>query len=296
AQQTIHVKASYAPETAIIDAFADIETHRRMGELIRRVSTNGEDIRRMALADLDLRGCRRIMDLGCAFGAFTAALKGRIHPEATAVGLDVIPSYASAYLQSCRQAGIAGKFSAAGTAGLAAFADASFDLILCSYALYFFPEAIPELARLLHTEGTLVAITHFRGNARELLAAIKHILRERFGRTVERLPLELIIDRFAAENGHELLQPWFDSIETRDFLNNLVFSSEDIDHLFAYLRFKGPFFFAGTGLEKEALLPETAAFLRAEAQRQGRVTVTKDDRIFICRRPVHKGDKREERP
>lgn len=278
-------------ETAIIDTFADIDTHRRIGDLIRRVSTNRGDVRQIALEGLDLRCCRRILDLGCAFGAFTAALKGRVPQGATATGLDLIAAYEASYLQSCRQAGIGGTFSAAGTAGLAAFPDASFDLILCSYALYFFPGAIPELARLLHNDGTLVAITHFRGNARELLAAIKSVWAGKSGKSVERLPMEVIIDRFAAENGADLLKPWFTDIAIRDYPNQLVFSPGDIDSLREYLRFKGPFFFAGTGLEAGDLLTGTISTIRKEAEDWGSFTVTKDDRIFICRHPVDKGVK-----
>jgi len=143
-------------QAQIHKVFDDVQAHLRIAELIRRFSTNRRDVRRTSLEGLDLKDCRQILDLGCAFGSFTDKLEGRVSPDAVATGVDVIGGYEPLFLAACRRAGIRGRFFSTGTPILETFADRTFDLILCSYALYFFPEAIPEIARLLHPQGTFV--------------------------------------------------------------------------------------------------------------------------------------------
>ncbi|HOK06333.1 MAG TPA: methyltransferase domain-containing protein [Syntrophales bacterium] len=272
-------------EADLFRAFGDVETHLRIGAVIRKVSTNRNDIRALALAGLDLSGVRRVMDLGCAFGAFTEALRGRVAQEAQALGVDIIPSYEEPYLEACRRAGIPGRFSAAGTALLPTLPPASFDLVLCSYSLYFFPETIPSLVRLLADKGILVAITHFRNNARELIEIIKDVLRDR-GKEVEKLSLEIIIEGFCGENGAALLSPHFGTVEKRDFENRLVFTPGDLETLESYLRFKAPLLFGGALAAMEGLLPAVMERLRETVRERGVLEVSKDDRIFVCRDPL----------
>ena len=58
--------------------FDKVQAHRRIAELIRRFSTNRRSVHETALEGLDLRECRQILDLGCAFGLFTDKHRGRI--------------------------------------------------------------------------------------------------------------------------------------------------------------------------------------------------------------------------
>jgi ubiquinone/menaquinone biosynthesis C-methylase UbiE len=273
-------------QAQIHKVFDDVQAHLRIAELIHRFSTNKNDVHRTALEGLDLKECRQILDLGCAFGSFTDRLKDRVSHEAVATGVDVIGSYEPLYLAACRRAGIHGRFFSTGTSILKAFADRSFDLILCSYALYFFPERIPEIARILHKKGTFVVITHHRQNAGEMIRLIKRIL-DTMGLFHERdLPLENITGRFSSENGEALLQPWFGRITAINFPNKLVFARQDIEYFLDYYRFKSPLYFTDTGLDMEAIIPAVSEQIRrAASERQG-ITISKDDCIFICALPL----------
>lgn len=284
-------------QAQIHKVFEDVQAHLRIAELIQRYSTNKRDIHRAALEGLDLQGCRQILDLGCAFGSFTDRLKGRVSREAVATGVDVIGSYEPLFLAACRRAGIQGRFFSTGTSILETFADRSFDLILCSYALYFFPDMIPEISRLLHKKGTFVAITHHRHNAGEMIELIKRIL-DTMGLFHEReLPLETITGRFSSENGEALLQPWFGRVNVIDFPNKLVFSKQDIESFLEYYRFKSPLYFTDTGLDMEATVPVVSDRIRhAASERQG-ITISKDDCIFICALPRSgQEQRRQEKP
>ncbi len=271
--------------------FNDIHAHRHIADLIRRFSSNQRDVRQVALEGLDLRGCRRILDLGCAFGSFAESLRGRVHPAATITGVDVIEAYEPLFCEACRQAGIRGLFLPGGTSVLQTFADRSFHLILCSYALYFFPEVIPDISRLLSRKGIFIAITHHRRNAGELIDLTKNILAAKGLFRKRELPFEAIIGRFAAENGEALLKPWFQRIKTIDYPNTLAFPNADARYLLEYFRFKSPLYFTGVETDAEALLPLVLGDLeRVFAERNG-LTISKDDRIFICTLP-RQGEKK----
>ncbi len=272
-------------QAQIHKVFDNVQAHQRIAALIQKFSSNKHDVHRTALEGLDLKACRQILDLGCAFGSFTDKLKGRVSPEAVATGVDVIGTYEPLFLAACQRAGIHGRFFSTGAPILKAFTDRSFDLILCSYALYFFPEVIPEIARLLHKKGAFVAITHHRQNTAEMLGLIKSIL-DTIGLSHERdLPMEIITGRFSSENGEALLQPWFGRINVIDFPNKLVFSKQDIEYFLEYFHFKSPLYFTDTGLDMEAIIPVVSEHIRRAAAERNDITISKDDRIFICALP-----------
>lgn len=77
----------------ILQVFKKVQEHRRIERLIRQFSTNKDDIRITALNQVDLTDCQNVLELGCAFGSFTEALKDRLHPEAKITGLDIVPEY-----------------------------------------------------------------------------------------------------------------------------------------------------------------------------------------------------------
>jgi SAM-dependent methyltransferase len=269
--------------------FRDVHEHQRVAKLIQKFSTNKSNVLKTALCGLDLGDCRQILDLGCAFGSFTEKLKGRVTPDATATGVDIIAAYEPLYLAACRRASIQGQFFSTGLPILKTFPERSFDLALCSYALYFFPDVIPEVARLLRQEGFFAVITHCRRNTGELIDLTKRILKTNGLLQEKDLPLEIITDRFSSDNGEALLRPWFGRVEIIDFNNALVFPREDTGYLLEYFRFKSPFYLTDTGLNAEVILPMILETLeQASCERNG-MTVSKDDRIFICSLPRHGG-------
>ncbi len=268
------------------EVFRNVRNHREMERIIRRSSTNPEDIRRAALSGVDLTSCRNVLELGCAFGSFTVALKGRLHPRARITGLDIIPEYEPFFLEACEKAGYPGRFSSDGVHQISDFPAAGVDLILCSFALYFFVDVLPDIARILTPDGRLIAITHASGNMRELIGAIRNILKAR--RVIEPsdiLPIEQILKAFSAENGAALLAPHFGCIQQIDFPNTLVFPPRDMGAFVDYYRFKRPFFLAGTQPCADLIIPDLTKMLAGMAARSQTISMCKDDAIFICSQP-----------
>lgn len=267
--------------------FQDVQKHRLIGQLIRRFSTNKDDIRIKTFQGIDLSNGREVLELGCAFGAFTEALKGRLHQSAQIRGIDIIPEYKKYFLEACRRAGYEGTFSAAGVEEIKKYSDDAFDLVLCSYALYFFPHIIAEIPRVLREDGFFITITHSRRDMQELITLTKRILRQNaLLEEQQALPIEAIISRFSAENGRKQLRPYFHCVKTMDFKNRLIFEPQEIDYFMKYFHFKKAFFFMGTKAHKKDIISQLSETLADAATKGKKITMHKDDRIFICSKPV----------
>lgn len=266
--------------------FRNVQKHQNLEGLIRRFSSNKEDIRFKALNEVDLSSCRRVLEMGCAFGAFTEALKGRLHPEATIKGVDIIEEYQPFFLEACRRAGYSGEFSASGVQTIKKYPEASFDLIICSYALYFFVQMIPEIARVLKNDGVFITITHDQNNMRELIHITRKTLTEHHLLLKNQLlPIEVILRQFSSENGNKLLDPFFGRVQKIDFKNALIFQPWDIFFFIDYYQFKSPFFLAGTGIKKKNIVQKLLNKLQDIGAECSRITMSKDDAIFICSQP-----------
>lgn len=278
--------ADHLDPKKIREVFRDIRNHREMERIIRRSSTNPKDIRQVALSGVDLTSYRNVLELGCAFGSFTVALKGRLHPQARITGLDIIPEYEPFFLKACEKAGYPGRFSSDGVHQIAGFPPSGVDLILCSFALYFFVDTLPDIARILAPDGRLIAITHASGNMRELIEAIRSILKaHRLIEPSDILPIEQILKAFSAENGAALLAPHFGNIRRIDFPNTLVFPPRDIGAFIEYYRFKRPFFLAETPPGADVILSDLTRTVAGLAAGRQALSMCKDDAIFICSQP-----------
>ncbi|MCX5909405.1 MAG: class I SAM-dependent methyltransferase [Deltaproteobacteria bacterium] len=267
--------------------FTDVQGHILAAEVVRRHSINQEDIRSLALKGQFLAGCRKVLDLGCGFGFFTEALKGRVHPEASVTGIDRIEGYRPLFLEAVRKAGQTGEYLSSGAATLKTFGKDTYDLVLCSYALYFFPEIIPDIARILKRGGKFITITHRRKNMGELIAAIRDILSEKDLCPEDPLPVEKVIERFCGENGSMLLAPWFKHVQAIEYENSLTFHRDDQLDLVAYFRYKSPFFLSGLDLETEAAVHLLSTHLQETLTPAGAFTMSKDDTIFVCSAPLY---------
>jgi SAM-dependent methyltransferase len=156
------------------------------------------------------------------------------------------------------------------------WADASFDLVVASYSLYFFPNGLPEMARVLRPHGVFLAVTHTESSCRAFLRAL--------GLPESGSAFLSIILRFSAENGQERLAPWFETVERVDYANAIGFGAGDLDDLLQYLQFKLPLLSPDLeGKGDPARVLEQAA--RRALARSGRVTFEKGDAAFRCTRP-----------
>lgn len=281
-----------AKKTKVIDVYADVHTHRSIADMIRARSTNKQDIRDVSLEGLNLSECRNVLDLGCGFGFFTESLKNKISKKAVVLGLDIIGKYESAFLETCKNACVEGIFQTGGASTLKKFPKESFDLILCSYAIYFFPEALPYISRILKRDGIFIVITHHRNNLMELTSIAKDILIKNKMLRGQELPIEKIIKRFSSENGLSLLSKWFGKIKEIDYINSVIFRRNEISEIIKYFLFKSPFFLT----QKEAcdtqwLEKQVFDYLHETEFEMGSFTIIKNDKIFICSLPYNLWEK-----
>jgi len=274
-----------AEKSRVKEVFKDIDAHRFIADIVRKHSTNRSDVREIAVDMLDMSECRNILDLGCGFGFFTEILKGRVHPCAVVTGVDIIDGYETSFHETCKKAGLECRFLSEGASVINNFNDRSFDLILCSYALYFFPEFIPDISRILASSGSFIAITHDRNNMKELIAITKEVLSNNNVLKEERLPLEAIISHFSSENGMDMLSPWFGQLKTADYFNSLVFRPEDVPRIIEYFLFKSPFLLTGTDYELEHIINLLSIHIQKASFMRDGFTISKNDRVFICSSP-----------
>ena len=267
--------------------FRNVQKHLTIAQLIRRFSTNKEDIRKTALKHVDLSNCQNVLELGCAFGAFTEALKDKLNPNAIITGIDIIPEYRPFFMEACKRAGYEGLFFSSGIDKIKKYPSDSIDLVICRYALYFFPEMIPEIARIMKKDGFFITITHSSADMKEMVGIVKKILKQNNLLTEDQsLPIEIIFDQFSAENGQTLLQPFFSKIQSIDFKNKLVFQPREIEHFMDYFQFKKSFFLTGTDSHNKIIINQLLGELQDTAMKKNFVTMCKDDRIFICSHPI----------
>lgn len=271
----------------IRQVFRNVQKHRRIKQLIRRFSTNKNDIRVAALNQVDLSNCSSVLEPGCAFGSFTEALKDRLQPGAAITGLDIVPEYGPFFLEACTRAGYSGTFASSSVHPINKYPARTFDLVICSFALYFFIEIIPEIARVLKPGGVFITITHSRRNMKELIALTKNILREKkllSGR--ELLPIEIILRQFCSENGTTLLYPHFRRIQQIDFDNSLIFGAQETESFLEYYNFKRPFFLTGRNTRKNDIFDQLTLELQKMTIKSKNIQMCKNDRIFLCFEPV----------
>lgn len=271
----------------VVDVFVDVDAHRFTADIIKRHSTNRTDIRKIALEGCNLSGYRSILELGCGFGFFTEALEGRVPDDAVVTGVDIITEYESLFLHVCRHAGVRGKFLSAEAAVIKEFDTQSADLAICSYSLYFFPELISEISRILHQDGLFIATVHNSGNMGELISFVRNTLAAlNLVSHNDILPIEGYLNRCSSENGYNLLSPWFGEVEVRSYKNSLVFKPQDLYALLEYLRFKWPFF-----LNAKVDLGQVFDLFEIRLQQflghdSDCFVVSKDDAIFLCSKPL----------
>lgn len=259
-----------------LSAFGSPARHEAISRIIRRFSTNHQDVREVVLAGLDLSGVRRVLDLGCGFGFMTEAIASRAAPDAELIGIDAWPGNEGPYLSRIAGTGRRGRFVCQRLGSRLDWPDASFDLVVASYALYFFPAVLPEVARVLRPEGLFVALTHTRSSCEQLLRVV--------GLPGSGSPLLALIEGFCAENAEALLAPWFGQAQRVDYRNALAFDAAHLADLLEYVRFKLPLLVSGAGAEDE-LPAGLRAGLRAAVARGNPLLLDKNDAAFRCWRP-----------
>ena len=250
--------------------------HEAISGIIRQTSTNPIDVRDAVLDGVDLSFVRTILDLGCGFGFMTEAAARRAMPEATIVGVDACAANEGPYLGRVGATGRPTRFVCRRIDSQLDWPDASFDLIIASYAMYFLPGVLPEIARILSPQGVFITVTHTEKFCQDLMCVV--------GVSGPDSRLLGLVRSFSSESAASLLTPWFEEVERVDYHNSLAFEAGQRDELLTYLLFKLPLLLSDSPPDSE--LP--AALVRAvqaSLSDRGRVVLDKNDAVFRCKRP-----------
>ncbi|MCD4746925.1 MAG: class I SAM-dependent methyltransferase [Bacteroidales bacterium] len=269
----------------LADVFIDVNAHITSSEIILAHSTNKNDIREIALKNLNLLSSKNILDLGCGFGFFTRALKNKVCPDATITGLDCFKEYKNKFLNSCTESGFKGKFNSSGISALNKFESNSFDLILCSYALYFFPESISEISRIMKNNSIFIVITHNKSHLKEITKIINNFFIKNNIYITKELPHDKLIENFSGENGYMLLKQYIGNIKKIEYKNSLFFNIEYLHNFIEYFRFKKSFFIPGDLYYDNKLMDLIENNLNEQIKSKKRLLITKNDTIFVCTQP-----------
>jgi SAM-dependent methyltransferase len=168
----------------------------------------GDDPRDVALTAVAEASPRRVVEVGCGWGWFSARVAREL--DAQVVAVDISPRM----VELAREQGVDARV---GDVQDLPFDDGEFDCAVANWMLYHVPDldrALAELARVVRPGGRLVAATSSLGHLHELW---KLVGRDRY---TENLP-------FQAERAEESLQPFFSRIERRDVRGTLAFPDAD---------------------------------------------------------------------
>jgi len=256
------------------------------GHIIRSCSTNKNDVRDVALHDLDLSRVKRVLELGCGYGFFIEKLKGALCRNAVIQGLDLVENNREPYLHSVASIGYCGEFIEGSADCICKMESSGFDLIIACYSLYFFPHLISEIGRLLKPGGVFISITHSSFSLQEIMVLISQCLKKMGLPEYEDIRLNKLFRAFSMENGHKLLSPFFRKIEKIDFRNKMLFSVENIDDCIFFLA-KKRFLIYREILDACPKKVDEFEFCLFRAvndfiRENGEILLNKDDAIFRC--------------
>jgi SAM-dependent methyltransferase len=244
-------------------SYSDLPVHKLVSNIIKKHSKNKVDIRDMAHGLVDWSAVRTILDIGCGYGWFEEGLKG---PFDLITGIDCLEVNRDDFLAT---AGKIARETAFMKVHLPAPLDVPsdrFDFIAAAYSLYFFPGEAAEIARVLRPGGTFLAITHSEGMLEE---------GERFFSFNN---LKQVIRGFSAENAEEILRPYFRNITRVDYVNSLVFDSDESEDLAMYIDFKGAF------ISKDVMPERAKEAMIGVLKKEGRLSFNKNDTIFVVKK------------
>jgi SAM-dependent methyltransferase len=247
----------------IVQSYSNQSLHAKIGELIKVHSENKTDIRSIAKRMVEWKSVQRIIDLGCGYGWFEDALEESFD---LIVGVDFFIENSSPFARHAKKTAKDVIFETCLLPAAIDFPTGYFDLVVCAYSLYFFPDMLPEVKRILRNGGTFVIITHSES------------MLEEGKRFFDFKNLRTVIERFSAENGEAILRKHFQRITAVDYPNSLVFHRDDEKDLALYIDFKREF------IKKDAdpdLVRET---MLRELMRNGEFRLNKNDKIFLVKK------------
>jgi SAM-dependent methyltransferase len=272
--------------------YEEVDWHRRCKDIIQEYALNTKDIRDVALEGVDLSHVHRVLDLGCGYGFFTERLCRRLNSQAHITGIDVIEkNNRESFLRAVNQMGYTGTFIQGSADIITDMAQESFDLVIASFSLYFFPHMISRIAKVLRRTGLFIAVTHSRHTLHEVIRFVPSCMRAVGLTPPDDLRINRLFRMFSLEEGASQLSPHFEEVERILYENSLVFPFDQFDECVEYLDTKKHLIFKEVSEMYPYKIEDVAAAfnmaLFEHARLHGKVLITKDDGIFRCRLPVH---------
>lgn len=251
----------------IAKSYSDQILHARIGSIIRDHSENKTDIRSIAGKMIEWKNVRRVIDLGCGYGWFEDALMNSIDNKfELIVGIDYLNENADAFLRHAEKISINTGFKKLKLPAHLDFQADYFDLAVCAYSLYFFPDILNEIKRILRKDGIFLVITH------------SETMLEEGKRFFDFKNLRTIIEKFSAENGESILGKHFTHVTSADYPNSLVFHKGEEKELAEYIDFKREF------IKKDADPVVVRETMLNELGRNGIFRLNKNDKIFLVKK------------
>ena len=244
-------------------SYSDLPIHKLISGIIRKHSRNKADIRDIAHGLVDWSGVRTILDVGCGYGWFEKDLTG---PFDFVMGVDCLEENRDGFLAVAKQTAREAAFERIHLPAPLDLPPDRFDLAVAAYSLYFFPDELGEIARVLRPGGTFLVITHSEAMLEE---------GERFFSFNN---LKKVIKGFSAENGEELLRRHFSVVAAVGYDNSLEFDREDGRDLAMYIDFKGAF------ISKDVDPEHARKTMLGVLEKEGRLAFNKNDTIFVVKK------------
>ena len=256
--------------------YGDPRSHEAVSALIRRHSANTRDVRDAILEGTDLSSATEVLDLGCGFGFMAQAAAHLLPPQGRITGVDALPANGVPFTSRVRAEGRQAEFVCMTVDRRLPWRDRSYDLVVSTYSLYFFPQALAEISRVLRPDGRFLTVTHSAESLRKMLVLA--------GIPEERAPLLATVRRFCSENGSEVLRGSFSSVRAIDYRNTLIFDPTEIDDLLRYLRFKFRCYNEWPESEPELYELESRE-LQQRLRAMDEIVLEKNDTAFWCEGP-----------
>ena len=268
--------------------FGRVKLHQHIGNIILEHSTNQSPLGSVVYKGIYFDEKIHVADIGCGYGRCINHLDKIVPSDSEYIGIDPLESNRIPFINTTNTAGFSGKYICGNADRISEFPDNYFDLILCNFSLYFFIDTLPTIVNKLKSDGLFITITHSTNSLKELLNDLQIVLNIDHESTWDELGSEQVLDNFNAENGLELLQPYFNDIEKIDYSNSLEFHGNDIDKLFDLLEFKKTSLIHHNDYVDFIKTKEFDEKLRntitTKINKLGMYTLNKDDAIFRCRK------------
>ena len=275
------------------DTYGNVNLHEKIGNLIRRYSSNKTNIYSQALENLSISKPINVLDIGCGFGQFSGVLCRNIYPNSSMTGIDLLDSNQLPFLKQVDHPKVDSHFINSSADIIKDLNDNSYDLVLSGFSLYFFIELLPEITRILKPDGTFIAITHSSLSLTELLDDILYAMDSSILLSPTDLELDLTLTKFNAENGVEILSSYFKIIESMEYENELIFHQPHFEDCIKYVDFKLKTISHNSKyhqrFEESDFIKRLLDSIQNKINSNGKYTLTKNDAIFQCRKPITQG-------